>query len=617
MERLTTDRINNNQKPGPSRRSFLGGVTAGVLFPDKSLGSKKEKLPLVDRPVFILRSLMDIGYKIRFNQNIVFNVGYGGFKGSDPHIKKFEIMIRSIMFELSSYSSIFTNPIDDLIDDSTNMEFINSFQFDTVNIDPSRISPDLNIKGREIVFSPVYFEISFKSQKDGVFEYEFILKNSLTNEIYYQKTIKLCLDEDFSKKDEFLETVAFLKEFQEKLKRREINLVDEFRSLNNKVREVAKVDRSEVSVYTKGKDFDQQEFDCFWDENFFSINYFVDQTPNNVVSKKGQDGNERVLVKNSIKKPEGPIFIDGDVWVLNVVLPKNRQLAQCEFIDKYGNYIKVYTQKILNDGLEDDYTCLSIIIRPSFTEDEGGNTVPINIDLSRIGLDIPNFLFQKTTPFVFEIDGLKIYSKDRKLANHLRKEISFFVKGVRQAERLFGFSPGSFVKKVKLSSSGKNAFVMSNMTDFVNVSVDLINYYNSVGKINPVDSIFNLGMHETFHSILMNLFSKNQSLENQNLKDFLLTLNPSFFKELAEGLFIPAQYESAGHPWDNLDEFIATFLVVATHRLTPDVLKLKNDKFKELFFKSAHMILSYLPFDPNTPIFNILNQYAHQYSPSL
>jgi hypothetical protein len=206
---------------------------------------------------------------------------------------------------------------------------------------------------------------------------------------------------------------------------------------------------------------------------------------------------------------------------------------------------------------------------------------------------------------------MDVYCQKASRSEEYRKLCSQVVQGAHEIESLFGGKHGDWVKRVHLSyGNNRGAEVVLSDPATIELGADFLKVISTSkpGTLNPIDELINTGRHETVHSI------HQISIENKaGLIDLFHSFSGNFLDQLSEGRALPALDPRSGHAADDSSEFLASFLVVATHRLGRESLKLKTLDFQNDFRRAAKGVYDILRNSPeiksNAPIFSVLKQF--------
>lgn len=288
-----------------------------------------------------------------------------------------------------------------------------------------------------------------------------------------------------------------------------------------------------------------------------------------------------------------------------------------EYQDSFGNQIVYERKKVYEKekGIHRGQVTLDIHPPAIFRESASDpKFTQFKYDLSPLGFpDVPPLFLRQANEKLGVAGGQEkypVFGLSSRLAEKFSKELTHLAEGMAEAEKLFGFSPGTHAKRICISHTKQaGAFILNGQPETVYITERRLRQYEKpeAGKLNPVEDMRLSGRHESFHSI-----DKSLGIVDKRLTEVFEELNEKFLVELSEGQLIPALQKEKGHAYENATEFFASAINAASHRLIPDVLRRKPPAFRRVYCSCVAALetrLRAIPEIPrDAPIFAKLNR---------
>lgn len=286
-----------------------------------------------------------------------------------------------------------------------------------------------------------------------------------------------------------------------------------------------------------------------------------------------------------------------------------------EFLDGYGNLVKVKAS-LIDEG-KVSYASITITPKIDFSREENKDRkedqfAPVNLDLERFGLGkIEGLIYQRVeepVAFVGANNEYAVFSNlDHEYVNtEYEYNVSAIANGIRDAETLFGFEPGSHIKNINiLNADTANAF-------FGDENPETILIYDELLKEKGLDFSL-IAKHESIHkfdrqySISTALGEYFESINNSD-KWFLYGINEKAIMDNPAFL---------GHAQDDVFEYFASFVnsissmpqekwqerIIELNQGSGNIVESKydGDKFLKLYNESLTVLRKSLIENGNIP----------------
>ena len=281
------------------------------------------------------------------------------------------------------------------------------------------------------------------------------------------------------------------------------------------------------------------------------------------------------LTKDSLKRLNGsPILVDGTICAIGLTRREDKEDSSTDDVsappetekklrDKYGNLL-------ISDG--------DIAIAPAalITDNQPGQTVPLNFDLSPLGLDeIPGLIYVRPQFLLAHENERSIYTNldDPILLQRARDSLHSLCQGITQAEELFGFRAGEKVRQINLVNGRTvNAYFNPGAVDAITVLDEFLRHDMQLSF---------LGVHETVH-LVDELSQRKLSASLKPNFTSMLFGNRNFLETISEATWLPG-VKVGGHAWDGPEELVASLVNSLTHPRWEQKISEQSPAFRQAY----------------------------------
>lgn len=222
--------------------------------------------------------------------------------------------------------------------------------------------------------------------------------------------------------------------------------------------------------------------------------------------------------------------------------------------DQFGNVI---LREIEHEG-PNYVERLTVLVHIPFDSTDGNESVKLSLDLSHFDLGVhEDFLYHKPEKRLLEVHETGKYdvfsrAPDLDFEKNEAKLIAIS-EGMAEAERIFGFAPGTFVRNIMFIDTDKiNAHYAYDKPTTIVIEDEFF-------KKQGIADHWNVGFHETVHLIV----DKFELADDpQLIKEYSRT-----FKPMLEGINEKVWFDEVtvgGHAQDNLNEAFPSIIRAAT-----------------------------------------------------